>query len=41
MLSELTASEEMFGPEEGDMSRLYSAAGLDIGASAPAEMRAN
>lgn len=38
MLSELTANEEIFRLEEADMSRLYSPAGLDVGANASAEI---
>ncbi|HKS28132.1 MAG TPA: XdhC family protein [Pyrinomonadaceae bacterium] len=38
MLSELAENEETFRPEEGEMSRLYSPAGLDIGASSSAEI---
>lgn len=38
MLSELAENEEMFRLEEGEMSRLYSPAGLDIGANAPTEI---
>jgi xanthine dehydrogenase accessory factor len=38
ILSELAAGEDAFRPEEADLSRLYSPAGLDIGASAPAEI---
>ena len=38
MLNELAANAEVFRPEEADLSRLYSPAGLDIGANAPAEI---
>lgn len=38
MLSELEAGEDMFCMEEADLARLYSPAGLDIGANAPAEI---
>jgi xanthine dehydrogenase accessory factor len=38
MLSELAAGEDLFRPEESDLSRLYSPAGLDIGANGPAEV---
>ena len=38
MLSEQAASEEIFGPHEADLSRLYSPAGLDIGANSSAEI---
>jgi xanthine/CO dehydrogenase XdhC/CoxF family maturation factor len=38
MLSELAAGEDPFRPEEPDLARLYSPAGLDIGANAPAEI---
>jgi xanthine/CO dehydrogenase XdhC/CoxF family maturation factor len=38
MLSELAAGEDAFRPEEADLARLYSPAGLDIGANAPAEI---
>jgi xanthine dehydrogenase accessory factor len=38
MLSELAENEETFRPEEADVSRLYSPAGLDIGANASAEI---
>lgn len=38
MLSELAAGEETARLEEAGLSRLYSPAGLDIGANAPAEI---
>jgi xanthine dehydrogenase accessory factor len=38
MLSELAENEETFRLEEANLSRLYSPAGLDIGANAPAEI---
>jgi len=38
MLRELAENEEPFRPEEADMARLYSPAGLDIGANASAEI---
>ena len=38
MLGEMAANEEMFRVEEGSLARLHSPAGLDIGASAPAEI---
>jgi xanthine/CO dehydrogenase XdhC/CoxF family maturation factor len=38
MLHELAAGEDLFRPEEADLARLYSPAGLDIGANAPAEI---
>lgn len=38
MLSELVANEETPNLEEADLARLYSPAGLDIGANAPAEI---
>lgn len=38
MLSELAAGAETFRPEEADLSRLHSPAGLDIGANSPAEI---
>ncbi|HKG12317.1 MAG TPA: XdhC family protein [Pyrinomonadaceae bacterium] len=38
MLRELASGEEAFRPEEADTARLYSPAGLDIGANAPAEI---
>jgi xanthine/CO dehydrogenase XdhC/CoxF family maturation factor len=38
MLSELAAGDPAFCLEERDMARLYSPAGLDIGANAPAEI---
>jgi xanthine/CO dehydrogenase XdhC/CoxF family maturation factor len=38
MLSELEAGEDVFRPGEAALSRLYSPAGLDIGANAPAEI---
>jgi xanthine/CO dehydrogenase XdhC/CoxF family maturation factor len=38
MLSELAMSDEASRLEEMDMARLYSPAGLDIGANAPAEI---
>jgi xanthine/CO dehydrogenase XdhC/CoxF family maturation factor len=38
MLSELAEDEESFRLEEAALSRLYSPAGLDIGANAPAEI---
>ena len=38
MLSELAAGDPAFRLEEADTSRLYSPAGLDIGANAPAEI---
>ncbi|HEX7176479.1 MAG TPA: XdhC family protein [Pyrinomonadaceae bacterium] len=38
MLSELAANEETSFLEEADLTRLYSPAGLDIGANAPAEI---
>jgi xanthine dehydrogenase accessory factor len=38
MLSELAAGKDAFRPEEADLARLYSPAGLDIGANAPAEI---
>ncbi|HEX8687474.1 MAG TPA: XdhC family protein [Pyrinomonadaceae bacterium] len=38
MLSELAASEETPFPEEAELTRLYSPAGLDVGANAPAEI---
>ncbi|MGH9941011.1 MAG: XdhC family protein [Pyrinomonadaceae bacterium] len=38
MLRELAVGEDAFRPEEADMARLYSPAGLDIGANAPAEI---
>jgi xanthine dehydrogenase accessory factor len=38
MLSELAAGDEAFRPGEEDRGRLYSPAGLDIGANAPAEI---
>jgi xanthine/CO dehydrogenase XdhC/CoxF family maturation factor len=38
MLSELAANEETFRQEEADLSRLYSPAGLDIGANSSAEI---
>jgi xanthine/CO dehydrogenase XdhC/CoxF family maturation factor len=38
MLGTLAAGEDLFRPEEADLARLYAPAGLDIGASAPAEI---
>jgi xanthine/CO dehydrogenase XdhC/CoxF family maturation factor len=38
MLHELEANEDTYRLEETDLSRLYSPAGLDIGANAPAEI---
>jgi xanthine/CO dehydrogenase XdhC/CoxF family maturation factor len=38
MLGELAAGEDPFRPEEADLARLYSPAGLDIAANAPAEI---
>jgi xanthine dehydrogenase accessory factor len=38
MLEELAAKEDAFRPGEADPARLYSPAGLDIGANAPAEI---
>ena len=38
MLSELAANEETSRLEEAGLARLYSPAGLDIGANAPAEI---
>jgi xanthine/CO dehydrogenase XdhC/CoxF family maturation factor len=38
MLSELKTREDMTRLEETDLARLYSPAGLDIGANAPAEI---
>ncbi|HEY0378351.1 MAG TPA: XdhC/CoxI family protein [Pyrinomonadaceae bacterium] len=38
MLSELEAGEDGFCLEEADLARLYSPAGLDIGANSPAEI---
>jgi xanthine/CO dehydrogenase XdhC/CoxF family maturation factor len=38
MLSELAENEETFRLEEADLARLYSPAGLDIGANASAEI---
>lgn len=38
MLRELAAGEDGFAPEEADLARLHSPAGLDIGANAPAEI---
>jgi xanthine dehydrogenase accessory factor len=38
MLSELAVNDEMFRLEEADLVRLYSPAGLDIGANASAEI---
>jgi len=38
MLSELTANEEMFLLQQADLSRLYSPAGLDIGANSSADV---
>ncbi len=38
MLSELASGEDPFRPEEADLARLYSPAGLDIAANAPAEI---
>lgn len=38
MLSELAANEDTYRPDETDLARLYSPAGLDIGANAPAEI---
>lgn len=38
MLSELAAGLDQFRPEEAGLARLYSPAGLDIGANAPAEI---
>ena len=38
MLRELAAGEDAFRPEEADVARLHSPAGLDIGANAPAEI---
>ena len=38
MLGELAAGKPEFRPEEADLSRLYSPAGLDIGANGPAEI---
>src|SRR5688572_25574645 len=38
MLSELMANEDTFRLDESDLTRLYSPAGLDIGANAPAEI---
>ena len=38
MLSELAAGDESFRLGEEDRERLYSPAGLDIGANAPAEI---
>ena len=38
MLSELAASEQMFRPQGADVSRLYSPAGLDIGANSFADV---
>ncbi|HEX8354039.1 MAG TPA: XdhC family protein [Pyrinomonadaceae bacterium] len=38
MLSELAASDGAFSPGEMDRERLFSPAGLDIGANAPAEI---
>lgn len=38
MLRELASGEEPFRPEDAELSRLHSPAGLDIGANAPAEI---
>ena len=38
MLTELASGEDPFRLEEANMARLYSPAGLDIGANAPAEI---
>jgi xanthine/CO dehydrogenase XdhC/CoxF family maturation factor len=38
MLSELAADDEAFRLDEADIARLYSPAGLDIGANAPTEI---
>jgi xanthine dehydrogenase accessory factor len=38
MLRELAAGDEEFRPDEADIARLHSPAGLDIGANAPAEI---
>jgi xanthine dehydrogenase accessory factor len=38
MLGELALGADIFRPEETDLARLYSPAGLDIGANAPAEI---
>jgi xanthine/CO dehydrogenase XdhC/CoxF family maturation factor len=38
MLRELAAGEDAFRPEEADTARLYSPAGLDVGANSPAEI---
>jgi xanthine dehydrogenase accessory factor len=38
MLSELAANEETLRLDDADLARLYSPAGLDIGANAPAEI---
>jgi xanthine dehydrogenase accessory factor len=38
MLSELAGADEAFQPENADRGRLYSPAGLDIGANSPAEI---
>jgi xanthine/CO dehydrogenase XdhC/CoxF family maturation factor len=38
MLSELAANEDTYRLDETDLTRLYSPAGLDIGANAPAEI---
>jgi xanthine dehydrogenase accessory factor len=38
MLSELAVGEDPFRPEETDLARIYSPAGLDIGANAPADI---
>jgi xanthine dehydrogenase accessory factor len=38
MLRDLAAGEDAFRPEEAEMTRLHSPAGLDIGANAPAEI---
>ena len=38
MLSELAAGEDPFRPEEADLARLHSPAGLDIGADGPVEI---
>ena len=38
MLRELATGEDAFRPDEADTARLYSPAGLDIGANGPAEI---